>query len=177
MSALVFSISASADGFVADRDGDLSWGVPDEELFRCHTEQVRGLGAYLLGRRLYETMRVWETEPERRDTPFGRVWRALPKVVFSRTLGSVDGNARLADAPLAEEVARADDGKPLSIGGADLAGQAFAQGLVDELRVFRFPVVLGGGTPLLPPVAEPVALELLETRTFAPRVVYERYGR
>jgi dihydrofolate reductase len=107
------------------------------------------------------------------------VWCAIPKVVFSRTLDSVQGNARLAGASVAEEAAAALDAtdKDVSIGGAGLAAQAFELGLVDELRMFRYPVVVGGGTPFLPPVSEDVPLDLIETRTFGTRVVYERYGR
>ena len=141
------------------------------------------LGGYLLGRRLYETMLVWETDPSMRDDELGAafadVWCALPKVVFSRTLDSVQGNARLAKASLADEAAAALDAtdKDVEIGGAGLAAQAFELGLVDELRMFRNPVVVGGGTPFLPPLTEHIALNLIETRTFGSRVIYERYGR
>ncbi|MDH6461760.1 dihydrofolate reductase [Micromonospora sp. A200] len=154
-----------------------------EELFRFHLAQIRELGGYLLGRRLYETMLVWETDPSLRDNEFraafADVWCALPKVVFSRTLDSVQGNARLAKASVAEEVATALDvtDRDVSIGGASLAAAAIELGLVDELRMFRYPVVVGGGTPFLPPVTEDVPLHLLETRTFGSRVIYERYGR
>ncbi len=176
-------MSQSVDGFVTDRDGDFTWGAPSDELFRFHLEQVGGLGAYLLGRRLYETMLVWETDPAMRGTEdeaaFADVWSALPKVVFSRTLDGVRGNARLAQATLAEEVAAAvaATDRPVSIGGAELAAQAIGLGLVDELRMFRHPIVLGGGTPYLPPLAERVPLGLIETRTFGSGVVFERYGR
>jgi dihydrofolate reductase len=100
-------------------------------------------------------------------------------VIFSRTLDRVQGNARLAEASVAEEVAAALDAtdKAVSVGGAGLAAQAFQLGLVDELRMFRYPVVVGGGTPFLPPVTEAVPLGLIETRTFGSRVIYERYGR
>jgi dihydrofolate reductase len=124
---------------------------------------------------------VWETDPSLRDTElhaaFADVWCALPKVVFSRTLDTVRGNARLAEASVGEEVAAAlaATDKDVEIGGAGLAGAAINLGLVDELRMFRSPIVLGGGTPFLPPVAEHVPLELIETRTFGSRVVYERY--
>jgi dihydrofolate reductase len=142
---------------------------------------VGELGGYLLGRRLYETMLVWETDPSMRadeaGAAFADVWCALPKVVFSRTLKGVKGNARLAEASLAEEAAAAlaATDAEVEIGGAGLAGQAFDLGLVDELRIFRHPVVVGGGTPFLPPVTEHVPLDLIETRTFGSRVVYERY--
>jgi len=180
---LIYSMSVSVDGFIADRDGAFSWSVPDEEQFRFHIVQTRELGGFLLGRRLYETMLVWETDPSMRDSELGAafadIWCAIPKVVFSHTLDSVQGNARLAEASLAEEAAAALDAtdKDVAIGGAGLAAVAVELGLVDELRMFRNPVIVGGGTPFLPPVTEDVRLDLLETRTFGSRVIYERYGR
>jgi dihydrofolate reductase len=126
---------------------------------------------------------VWETDPSLRDTEldaaFADVWCALPKVVFSRTLDSVQGNARLAEASVAEEVAAAlaATDKDVEIGGAGLAATAIKLALVDELLMFRNPIVVGGGTPFLPPVTEDVPLELIETRTFGSRVIYERYRR
>jgi dihydrofolate reductase len=180
---LIYSMSVSVDGFITDREGRFEWGAPSEELFGFHLAQVRELGGYLCGRRLYEAMLVWETDPSLRDNElrdaFADVWCALPKIVFSRTLDSVQGNARLAEASVAEEAAAtlgATD-KNISIGGAGLAAAAIELGLVDELRMFRYPVVVGGGTPFLPPVTEDVALDLIETRTFGSRVIYERYGR
>ena len=176
-------MSVSVDGFIADRKGGFEWTAPSEELFRFHLAQVRELGGYLLGRRLYETMLVWETDPSLRDdeprAAFADVWCAIPKVVFSRTLDSVQGNARLAEASVAEEAAAALDAtdKDVAIGGAGLAAAAVELGLVDDLRMFRYPVVIGGGTPFLPPVTEDVPLDLVETRTFGSRVIYERYGR
>src|SRR5437764_15176690 len=124
-----------------------------------------------------------ETDPSMRDSElraaFADVWGAIPTAVFSRTLGSVQGNARLAEASVAEEAAAALDAtdKDVSIGGAGLAAEAIELGLVDELRMFRNPVVVGGGTPFLRPVSENVRLDLIETRTFGSRVIYERYGR
>ena len=180
---LIYSMGVSVDGFIADREGGFAWTPPSDELFRFHLAQVGELGGYLLGRRLYETMLVWETDPSLRDSEarsaFADVWCALPKVVFSHTLDSVDGNARLAEASLAEEIAAALDAtdRDVSIGGAGLAAQAIELGLVDELRSFRYPVAVGGGTPFLPPVTEDVPLDLAETRTFGSRVIYERYGR
>jgi dihydrofolate reductase len=180
---LIYSMSVSVDGFITDREGAFEWTAPSDELFRFHLAQVSELGAYLLGRRLYEAMLVWETDPSLRDNEpgaaFADVWCALPKVVFSRTLDGVQGNARLARASVAEEAGAALDAsdKDVSIGGADLAAAAIALGLVDELRMFRYPVAVGGGTPFLPPVTEAVPLDLIETRTFASRVIYERYGR
>jgi dihydrofolate reductase len=180
---LIYSMSVSVDGFIADREGAFGWTAPSEELFRFHIEQVRELGGFLCGRRLYETMLVWETDPSMRDdepgAAFAEVWCAIPKVVFSRTLDSVQGNARLAEASVAEEAAAALDAteKDVAIGGAGLAAAAIELGIADELRIFRYPVVIGGGTPFLPPVAEHVPLDLIETRTFGSRVIYERYRR
>ena len=180
---LIYSMGVSVDGFIADREGAFAWTVPSEEQFRFHTEQVRELGAYLCGRRLYETMLVWETDPSMRDNELGAafadVWCALPKVVFSRTLDGVQGNARLAEASVAEEAAAALDttDRNVSIGGAGLAAAAIELGLVDELRMFRNPVVVGGGTPFLPSVTEDVPLDLIETGTFGSRVIYDRYAR
>jgi dihydrofolate reductase len=180
---LIYSMSVSVDGFIADREGGFGWTAPSEELFRFHLALVRELGGYLCGRRLYETMLVWETDPSLRDNElraaFADVWCAIPKIVFSRTLDSVQGNARLAEASLAEEAAAALDAtdKDVAIGGAGLAAVAVELGLVDELRMLRKPVILGGGTPFLPPVTEDVPLDLIETRTFDSRVIYERYRR
>jgi dihydrofolate reductase len=180
---LIYSMSVSVDGFIADREGAFGWSVPSDEQFRFHLEQVRGLGSCLLGRRLYETMLVWETDPSLRDNEdtdaFADVWSALPKVVFSRTLDCVQGNARLAEAPLAEEVAAAlaATDKDVEIGGAGLASEAIELGLVEELHIFRNPILVGGGRPFLPPVTKHVPLDLVETRTFGSRVIYERYRR
>jgi dihydrofolate reductase len=178
---LIYSMGTSVDGFIADRDGEFRWSAPDEELFRFHTALVSELGGCVLGRRLYETMLVWETDPSLREDELGAafadVWRAIPKVVFSRTLDTVQGNARLAEASVAEEVAATLDAtdKDVEIGGAGLAAQAIELDLVDELRMFRHPVVVGGGTPFLPPVIRQIELDLIETRTFGSRVIYERY--
>jgi dihydrofolate reductase len=140
---LIYSMGVSVDGYIADREGAFGWTVPNEEQFRFHIAQVRELGVYLCGRRLYETMLVWDTDPSLRDNEagaaFADVWCAIPKVVFSRTLDSVHGNARLAEASVAEEAAAALDAtdKDVAIGGAGLAAQAIGLGLVDELRILR----------------------------------------
>jgi dihydrofolate reductase len=176
-------MGVSVDGFVNDREGGIGWSVPSDELFLFHIAQIGELGGYLLGRRLYETMLVWETDPSLRENEpgavFAEIWGAIPKVVFSRTLQRVEGNARLAEGSVAEEVAAALEAsdKDVSIGGPGLAGAAIELGLVDELRMFRNPVLLGGGTPFLPALTEAVPLELVESRTFASGVIYERYAR
>lgn len=152
---LTYSMGVSVDGFVADRDGRFDWTAPDEELF--HFALIGGLGAYLLGRRRYEAMLVWETDRSMRDTEVGAavsdMWIALPKGIFCRTLTSVQGNARLAAGTVAEEIAaaRAATDRDLQIGGPTLAGAAFSLGLIDELHIVRHPVVVGGGTPSPPP--------------------------
>jgi dihydrofolate reductase len=176
-------MGVSVDGFIADREGGFQWSVPSDEQFRFHIAQVSELGGCLLGRKLYETMLPWETDPSMRanelDDEFADIWSAIPKVVFSRTLHSVEGNARLADASVGEEIAAALDAtdKDVEIGGAGLAAAAIELGLVDELRMLRYPIVVGGGTPFLPPVGKDIPMELLETRTFDSRVIYERYRR
>jgi dihydrofolate reductase len=178
---IIYSMNVSVDGFINDREGAFGWTTPTDEQFGFHLAQIRELGGYLLGRRLYETMLVWETDPSLRENElraaFADVWCAIPKVVFSRTLDSVQGNARLAKASLGDELAAAHDttDKDVAVGGAGLAAQAIELGLVDELRMVRHPVVVGGGTPFLPPVTEDIALELIETRTVGSRVIYERY--
>jgi dihydrofolate reductase len=180
---LIYSMGVSVDGFIADREGAFDWTVPSDELFAFHLAQVRALGGHLLGRKLYETMLVWETDPSLRTdqlrSAFADAWCAIPKIVFSRTLHRVQGNARLAHGSVADEIAAAlgASDKDLAIGGAGLAAAAIELGLVDELRMFRYPVVVGGGTPFLPPVTEDVPLGLIETRTFGSRVIYERYRR
>ena len=180
---LIYSMSVSVDGFIADRNGDFGWGVPSDEQFAVHLAETRELASFLCGRRLYETMLVWETDPSVRvdelRTAFADAWCALPKIVFSRTIDRVEGNARLATAPLADEVATAiaATSKDVGIGGATLGAAAFELGLVDEVHMFRNPVVVGGGTPFLPPVTDAVQMELVATRTFSSRVVYERYRR
>jgi dihydrofolate reductase len=179
---LIYSMTTSADGFIAGPGGEIDFSAPDADLFRFHTERVAGLGAHLCGRRLYETMLVWESPDEQLppgelELEFARIWQALPKVVFSRTLESVQGNARLARDGVAEELARvkAQTDKDVEVGGAELASALTALGLIDEYQMFVCPVALGGGTPFFGGVRERVELELIETRTFASRVVYVRY--
>jgi dihydrofolate reductase len=184
MRKVIYSMGVSLDGFIAGPAGEIDWSAPDEELHRFHNDQTRELGTQLCGRGLYEVMAYWETAPERGELAaveleFAGIWQALPKVVFSRTLPAVTGNARLARDDLGAEVARLreEPGGDLAIGGAGLAGAATRLGLVDEFRLFVSPVVLGGGTPFFPRVDARIGLELVETRTFASRVVYLRYRR
>jgi dihydrofolate reductase len=184
MRKLIYSMGVSLDGFIAGPQGEIDWSAPDEELHRFHNQQTRELGAQLCGRRLYEEMVFWETADENPSAAeytleFARIWKNLPKIVFSKTLEKVEGNARLVRDGVAEEVAKLKEqpGKDLSVGGAGLASTCMKLGLIDECRLFVSPVVLGGGTPYFPPLDERLNLELVETRTFGSRVIYVRYQR
>jgi dihydrofolate reductase len=184
MRKLIHSMGVSLDGFIAGPGGEIDWGAPDEELHRFHNQQTQELGAHLCGRRLYEVMVYWETAEENPaaseyELEFARIWKALPKVVFSKTLEKVQGNARLVRGGVADEAARLKElpGRDLAVGGAGLASTLTELGLIDEYRLFVSPVVLGGGTPYFPALEERIDLELVETRTFASRVVYLRYRR
>jgi dihydrofolate reductase len=184
MRELIYSMGVSLDGFIAGPSGEIDWSGPDEELQRFHNEQARQLGAHLYGRRLYETMKPWETadeDPSRQEheREFARIWKATPKVVFSTTLDEVEAGTRLVKTNATGEVARlkAEPGKTLAVGGAGLASSLIEHGLVDEFRLLVNPVVLGDGTPFFPALHERIELELVETRTFGSRVVYMRYRR
>jgi dihydrofolate reductase len=184
MRKLIYSMGVSLDGFIAGPSGEIDWSAPDDELHRFHNQQTRELGAHLCGRRLYEEMSYWDTAEENlsaaeHELEFARIWKALPKIVFSKTLETVEGNARLARDGVAEEVAQVKEqpGKDLAVGGAGLASTCTQLGLVDEYRLFVSPVVLGGGTPFFPALEERIDLELVETRAFGSRVVYVRYRR
>lgn len=182
MRNLIYSMGVSLDGFIAGPGGEIDWSAPDEELLRFHNEQTADLGTHLCGRRLYEAMVYWETAEEQTtlsddELQFARIWKALPKIVFSSTLQTVQGNARLARRSVAEEVAEltGQPGQDVAVGGAGLASALMELGLIDEYRLFVSPVVLGGGTPYFPVPAQRVDLELTESRTFASRVMYLRY--
>jgi dihydrofolate reductase len=183
MRTVIFSMSVSLDGFTAGPGGDIDWAAPDEDLMRFHNDQTREIGAHLCGRGLYEDMLPWETTEHMRSEPlareFAQLWKAIPKVVFSTTLRTVEGNARLARGTVADEIAgleeHADSGV-ISVGGAGFASSLIGMDLIDEYRLFVNPVVLGGGTPYFPPGAK-LDLRLIETRTFGSRVVYLRYRR
>jgi dihydrofolate reductase len=181
MRKLIYSMGVSLDGYIAGPDGRHDWSKPDEELHRFHNEQMAACSAHLLGRRLYEHMVGWELEeqPGGVRSEFAEAWIALEKVVFSTTLGAVQGRNRLATEGIAEEVARLREtpGGDIAIGGAGLAASAARLGLIDEYHLFVNPIVVGGGTPFFPTLDTPIPVELLETRTFGSRVVYLRYRR
>jgi dihydrofolate reductase len=184
VSKVVYSMGVSLDGFIAGPDGEIDWGGPDEELHRFHNEQMRQVGAHLCGRGLYETMLYWETAEENQSAPeyeleFARLWKQVPKTVFSRTLENAEGDWRLADGELADEVIALKEQSvgDIGVGGAGLASELIKLDLIDEYRLFLYPVVLGGGTPYFPPLQERIELQLGETRPFGAGVTYLRYER
>jgi dihydrofolate reductase len=180
---LVYGMQLSLDGYIEGPNGDLSWNRVDEELHRHFNEQEREAELLLYGRRLYELMAAyWPTARDDESLPdymreYSEIWRSKPKVVFSGTLEGVEWNSRLVKGPVGEEVARlkAEHDGSLSVGGATLAGELIALGLVDEFQLYLTPVILGGGKSMFGPVPESTDLRLVETRTFASGVVLLRY--
>ncbi|CAL9640205.1 dihydrofolate reductase family protein [Streptomyces sp. enrichment culture] len=183
MRSVTYSMNMSLDGYIVGPDGEFAWTDPDPEVFRYWIDDIRGVGVHLLGRRLYETMLYWETADQERklddaELEWAELWNRLPKVVFSRTLSTVQGAARLASGGLREEIERLraepGDGE-IAIGGATLAAEAAALGLIDEYRPMVYPVLVGGGIPFFPQAERRADLELVETRTFGSGVVHLRY--
>jgi dihydrofolate reductase len=180
---LVYSMQVSLDGYIEGPNRELDWSVPEAEVHRFHNDAARAAGAFLYGRRLYELMMdFWPTagddpaaSPE--EVEFARIWSATPRVVFSTTLERVDPGSQLVQGDAAEEVARLKEqpGGELAAGGAALGGSLLRAGLVDEVRLFVYPIVLGAGTPFFPPLDQPLRLELLDTRRFDSGVVYLRH--
>lgn len=178
MARLVYAGITSLDGYTVDAEGSFAWAEPDEEVHGFVNDLERRVGTYLYGRRLYETMRVWQTVsddagPEvARD--FARVWREADKVVYSRTLGEVSTPRTLLERDFDPAVVRAlvdAADRDVSVGGATLAASALRAGIVDELHQFLHPVVVGGGTPYLPEGVR-LDLELLDERRFKSGVVH-----
>jgi dihydrofolate reductase len=180
MADLVYTANVSLDGYTEDSEGRIDWSEPDREVFSFITDLERPAGTYLYGRRMYEAMLYWETAApdEGYIAEFAEMWRDAEKVVYSRSLRSVSGaKTRLEHGfdPEAVRRLKAAAGRPITIGGANLAGQALAAGLVDEVRLLTVPVVLGGGKPALPRGQGCIPLRLLQTLQFASGVVYLRY--
>jgi len=179
MARLIYAAIASLDGYVEDEQGGFEWAAPDEEVHAFVNELERPIGTYLYGRRMYETMVYWETDddddPVARD--YGQLWRAAEKVVYSRTLETVSSTKtrieREFDAAAIEQM-KDDAPTDISVGGAELAGQAIAQGLVDECHLVLVPVLVGGGKRALPAGVH-AELELLDERRFRSGVVHLRY--
>jgi dihydrofolate reductase len=183
MAKLIYSAIASLDGYVEDADGAFEWAAPDEEVHAFVNDGERGVGTYLYGRRMYETMRYWETEgagpddhPVSRD--FAQIWRAAEKIVYSRTLETVStAKTRLEREFDHDAVRRLKESSPtdITIGGPALAGEAIAAGLVDEIQLLLGPILVGGGKAALPDDVR-VQLELLDERRFTSGVVFLRYA-
>ena len=179
---LIYSTITSADGFVNDAEGRIGWAEPDEELHRFVNELVRPVGTYLYGRRMYVTMAYWEpadhlTGPSPVAAEFARIWQGADKVVYSTTLNTAStARTRIEREFDPGSVRRLKDGSAadLTVGGADLAGQALRAGLVDECWLFVAPVLVGGGTPALP-LGFGAPLDLVDERSFAAGTVYLRY--
>jgi dihydrofolate reductase len=164
---LVYSAIASLDGYVADTDGRWDWSMPDAEVHAYVNDLERPIGTYLYGRRMYEVMRVWETiddpDPAMRD--YAEIWRAADKVVYSSTLAAVTTDRTRLERALDPDAVRALEGD-VSIGGPTLAAVALRAGLVDEIHLLLSPVVVGGGTAVLPDGLR-IDLELRDERRFA----------
>jgi dihydrofolate reductase len=182
MAKLIYSTITSLDGYVADKDGNFDWAAPDEEVFAFVNDLERPIGTYLYGRRMYETMRYWETAQDVATEPrcvqeFAEIWRAAEKVVYSATLEKVSTTKtrleRHFDPDVVREMKAASD-RDITVGGPELAGLSIKAGLVDECHLFLTPVVVGGGNPSLPDGAH-VGLELLDERHFANGVVHLHY--
>jgi dihydrofolate reductase len=183
MATLIYVTNVSLDGYIEDEHGNFDWGAPDDEYFAFITDLVRPVGTYLYGRRLYEAMAVWETDPalaaaSKLFADFAGVWQKADKVVYSTTLHAVStANTRVErgfDAASVREM-KAAATRDLMVGGAHLAAQAFQAGLVDECHLLIHPVLVGAGKPALPSHLR-TDLDLLHDRQIGNGVMYLRYG-
>src|SRR5215216_6115310 len=182
MAKLIYSAIQSLDGYTADEDGNFDWAEPDEEVHAFVNDLERPVGTYLYGRRMYEVMVVWETDPTlagqspvMRD--FAEIWQAADKTVYSKTLETVSTARTRIERDFDPEAVRqlkASAGRDLSVGGADLAAQAIKAGLVDEYHLFLTPIIVGGGKQSLPDNVR-LELELLDERRFGNGVVHVHY--
>ena len=182
MAKLIYVSNVSLDGYIEDEHGSFDWTAPDDELFAFITDLVRPVGTYLYGRRMYETMALWETDPalaaqSELMADFARVWQAAGKVVYSTTLDAVStAKTRLEHNfdPSSVGDMKASATADLTVGGPNLAAHALKAGLVDECHLFIRPVLIGGGKPALPSDTR-AELELLDDRRLSKGVVYLRY--
>jgi dihydrofolate reductase len=182
MANLIYVVNVSLDGYIEDAHGGFEWTEPTDEVFTFITDLVRPVGTYLYGRRIYETMGVWETDPtlgaqSELSADFANVWETADKIVYSTTLGAVStANTRLErrfDPDVVRDM-KTSAASDLAVSGATLAAHAFNAGLVDECHLFVYPVLLGEGKPAFSSDAR-VQLELLEEHRFGNGVVYLRY--
>jgi dihydrofolate reductase len=183
MAKLIYSSIASADGYVEDKEGEIDWGAPDDEVHAFVNDLERPIGTYLYGRRMYETMVYWETVGTGGDQAavarqFAEIWRAAEKIVYSRTLQAPSSGRTLIERdfdPAAIRRLKESSARDISIGGAELAGEAIAAGLVDECHLFLVPIIVGGGKRALPDDIR-TELELLAEHRFQSGVVHLHYG-
>jgi dihydrofolate reductase len=179
---LVYLTNASLDGYIEDEHGAFDLYEPDDDVFAATTALLRSFSTFLYGRRLYETMSVWETNPalakqSDRTADFASAWQAADKVVYSTTLTAVSTTTTRLEhdfVPAAVQELKAAATSDLTIGGANLAARAFAAGLVDECQLFVWPMIVGGGKPALPAGIR-TNLELLDEHRFDNGVVHLRY--
>lgn len=182
MAKLIYAAIASADGYVEDQYGRFDWAAPDEEVHGFVNDLERTVGTYLYGRRMYQTMTFWETLDAAADEPavmhdYAALWRAAEKVVFSRTLDAVSSARTRLERdfePAAIAALKAGSDHDLSVGGAELAGQAIAAGLVDECHLLLCPVLVGGGKRALPDGVA-TRLALVDQTRFESGVVHLHY--
>jgi dihydrofolate reductase len=178
---LIYSAIASLDGYVEDKRGDFGWAAPDEEVLAVVNDLERPIGTYLYGRRMYETMVYWEATGDDQSplaADFARIWRAADKIVYSRTLRTASSQRTRIERdfdPAAIRRLKESSARDITVGGAELGGEAIAAGLVDECHLFLGPLLVGGGKRALPDDVR-VQLELLAERRFRNGVVYLRYG-
>jgi dihydrofolate reductase len=184
MRKIILAMQVSLDGFFEGPDRDLSWHMVDEELHRHFNDQLGAMGAFLDGRVTYELMAgFWPTADEDPDSSgpvaeFARIWREMPKIVYSRTLPTADWNTAVVRDVVAEEVLelKSQPGGDLALGGADLAGTFRRLGLIDEYWLYVHPVLVGRGRPLFKPADSQAQLRLVETRAFGNGVALLRYA-
>jgi dihydrofolate reductase len=180
---LVYSAIASLDGYVEDKSGDIDWAAPDEQVHAFLNDLERPIGTYLYGRRMYETMASWETvstgaEQAAVSRDFAELWRAAEKIVYSRTLQTASSARTRIERefdPAAIRKLKESAARDITVGGAQLAGEAMAAGLVDECHLFLHPILVGGGKRALPDGVR-VRLELLDEHRFRSGVVHLHYG-
>jgi dihydrofolate reductase len=181
---VIYLMNVSLDGFVEGPDGKFGWSRPDEEVHRFHNQIAQGMGAFLYGRRMYETMAGWQTLDENRSAPdyvaeFARIWKEKPKIVFSTTLDAVGMNCRLVRGEVSAELAtlKRQQGGDLGVSGPGLASEFARLDLIDEYRLVVYPTIVGGGKLYFPARDAPLQLRFLESRTFSCGAVYLRYQR
>ena len=182
MAKLIYSAIMSLDGYIEDPDGKFDWAVPDEEVHQFINDLERAAGTYLYGRRMYETMMVWETDPNlAADSPltqdFAQIWQAATKIVYSKALAAASTRNTQIERnfnPEAIKQLKKTVQHDILIGGPELAAHAFQSGLIDECHLFLTPIIVGGGKPSLPDKVR-LELELLEERRFGNGVVFLRY--